>query len=102
MQIIAKLVDMIQDELDGAEEYAMYALQWKAKYPKLSARLVELSGVEMQHSRILHDEVTRIIESYRNEHGEPPADMLAIYNYEHEKQIKKSARVNACIDEFNA
>ena len=102
MQIISKLVDMIQDELDGAEEYAMYALQWKAKYPKLSARLVELSGVEMQHSRILHDEVTRIIESYRQENGEPPKEMIAVYEYEHKKAIKQAAKVKSIIDEYNA
>lgn len=102
MKVIAELVDMIQDELDGAEEYAMYALKVKEEYPKLASRLNELAGVEMQHMRILHEEVTRIIETYRNEHGEPPADMLAIYNYEHGKQIKKSAQIKAYIDEFNA
>ena len=102
MKIIAKIVDMIQDELDGAEKYALCAIKWKAEYPKLSARLNELAGVEMQHSRILHDEVTRLIESYRQEHGEPPADMLAIYNYEHEKAIKKAAQIKSLIDEYNA
>ena len=102
MKIIAKIVDMIQDELDGAEKYALCAIKWKTEYPKLSARLNELAGVEMQHSRILHDEVTRLIESYRQEHGEPPADMLAIYNYEHEKAIKKAAQIKSLIDEYNA
>ena len=102
MKIIAEVVDMIQDELDGAEEYALCAIKWKAEYPKLSARLNELAGVEMQHSRILHDEVTRLIESYRQEHGEPPADMLAIYNYEHNKAIKHAAEIKAMIDSYDA
>lgn len=102
MQIISKVVDMIQDELDGAEEYALSALKWKAEYPKLTARLNELAGVELQHSRILHDEVTRLIDSYRSEHGEPPSDMLAIYNYEHEKAIKQAAEIRSYIDEYNA
>ena len=102
MQIISKVVDMIQDELDGAEHYALCALKWKEQYPKLAARLNELAGVELQHSRILHDEVTRLIDSYRSEHGEPPSDMLAIYNYEHEKAIKQAAEIRSYIDEYNA
>ena len=102
MKIIAKIIDMIQDELDGAEEYALCAIKWKTEYPKLAGRLNELAGVEMQHSRVLHDEVTRLIESYRQEHGEPPADMLAIYNYEHEKAIKKAAQIKSMIDAFDA
>lgn len=101
MQIIAKLVDMIRDELDGAEEYAVYALKVKQDHPKLAQRFHDLSGVEMQHSNILHDEVVRLIESYRQEHGEPPANMLSIYNYEHEKAIKKAAQVKAMIESFD-
>ena len=101
MQIIAKVVDMIQDELDGAEEYALSAMKWKKDYPKLSEKLHELASTEMQHSRILHDAVTNLIDTYRSEHGEPPSDMLAIYNYEHEKAIKKAAEIKSMIEEFN-
>ena len=101
MQIIAKVVDMIQDELDGAEDYALSAMKWKKDYPKLSEKLHELASVEMQHSRILHDAVTNLIDTYRSEHGKPPSDMLAIYNYEHEKAIKKAAEITSMIEEFN-
>lgn len=100
MKIIAKLIDMIQDELDGAEEYALEALKVKAQYPKLAGRFNELAGVEMQHMKILHEEIKRLIDSYKQEHGEPPADMLAVYNYEHDKQIKKAAQIKSYIDEF--
>lgn len=101
MKIIAKLIDMIQDELDGAEEYAKCALEVKSEHPKLAAKFNELSAVEMQHMRALHGEVTRMIEEYRQKNGEPPADMLAIYRYEHEKHIKQAAQIKAYIDEYN-
>jgi hypothetical protein len=35
----------------------------------------------------LHNAVTAVIQKYRREKGEPPADMLAVYNYLHEKAI---------------
>lgn len=102
MKIIAKLIDMIQDELDGAEEYALTAMQQKMEHPKLAARLNELAGVELTHVRTLHTEVERLIDDYRNDKGDPPAEMMAVYNYEHDKAIKKAAQIKAAIDEFDA
>ena len=42
---------------------------------------------------MLHIEVTEIIKKYREEHGDPPAAMLAVYEYLHKKDIEKSAKV---------
>ena len=102
MKVIAKLIDMMHDELEGAEEYAMCALKYKSEHPKLAQRLNELAGVELQHLKILHSEVDRLIEDYRSKEGEPPADMLAVYNYEHEKMIKEAAKVKTYISDFDA
>ena len=102
MKIIAKLIDMIHDELDGAEDYALTAMQEKTSRPPLAARLNELAGVELTHVRALHTEIERLIDDYRNEKGDPPAEMMAVYQYEHEKAIKKAAQIKAAIDEFDA
>lgn len=102
MKVIAELVDMIQDELEGAERYALCSMRYKADHPKLAQRLNELAGVEMQHVRALHTEVERIIDDQRANGVEPPAGMMAVYEYEHERQIKKAAQVKSMIDEFDA
>ena len=102
MKIIAKIVDFIGDELEASEHYAKCALEHKDEYPKLAAKLNELAGVEMGHVKILHGEVVRLIEDYRREKGEPPKEMLAIYNYEHEKQIKEAALIKQMIAEFES
>ena len=47
------------------------------------------------------DEVNEeIIEQYRKEHGEPPAAMMAVYEYEHRKMIEKVAEARRYQDVY--
>ena len=52
-----------------------------------------LSSEEMRHMQMLHNQVTKIIENYRKNNGEPPAEMIAVYDYLHEKFIEEAKEV---------
>ena len=100
MKLMQQISDMIEDEIDGALDYAKKAAEWKEEHRKLADTLHDLSREEMAHITRLHDEVVRLIEKYRTEKGEPPADMLAIYNYLHRKHIDKVAEIKRYQDMF--
>ena len=93
MKIIKELSEMIEDELEGAEEYAKMACYFKAEYPQLSKTLYEISTEEMRHMEMLHIEVVGLIEKHRKEHGEPPPAMLAVYDYLHKKNIEWANKI---------
>ena len=93
MQIINMLSEQIEEELEVAEEYIKAALKYKDEYPGLAKVLFDISVNEMGHVDMLHGEVVKLIEAHRKEHGEPPAAMMAVYNYLHEKQIEEANEI---------
>jgi hypothetical protein len=100
VKIIVQLVEMIDDELCGAKKYIKMARREMNDHPHLANRFAELAEAEMDHVKALHEEATRIIEEYRKQVGDPPADMLAIYNFMHDKQIDKASKIHQMIAEF--
>ena len=95
MKVIQKLSDMIDDELEDAGKYVRCAMKYKDENRGLADVFYTLSTEEMRHMNMLHDQAVAIIDAYRRDKGEPPADMLAVYNYLHERQIEKAGEVKA-------
>ena len=95
MKIIETLSEKIAEEIHDAKEYAKMALEVRVTYPDLAQTLFDLSTEEMGHMSRLHSAVADIIEKYRKEKGDPPAAMLAVYDYLHKKQIDQAAEVKA-------
>ena len=87
-ELIEHISDLIEGEVDGAEGYVMDSVLYKEMSPTTAKIFYEIANDELRHVNLLHGEVVRLIAEYRNEHGEPPADMLAIYGYLHKKMIK--------------
>ena len=100
MKIVMKLVSLIDEELSGAKEYIKLAMRSSTEHPGLADTFADLAEAEMGHVSKLHDEVTKLIEEVRQRDGEPPAGMLAVYEYEHDKQISKATKIKQMISEY--
>lgn len=93
MKIIKCLSELISEELHDAEKYIDLAMKWRNDEPDTADLFAELSAEEMGHVDKLHDEVTELIEEYRKEHGEPPKDMMVLWDYLHEQHIAKATEI---------
>ena len=95
MKIIQDLAEHMSEEIADAENYAKCALKWKDSNRSLADTFYKLSTDEMAHMAALHGETTKIIDEYHKTNGEPPAPMMAVYEYLHGKQIENAAIVKA-------
>ena len=102
MKIIKTLSERISEEIGDAHFYVKLAMEQKDERSDLARVLYTISMQEMEHMNMLHNAVVDIIDKYRAEHGEPPPEMLAVYNYLHEQQIEKAANVKAMQVMFKA
>lgn len=91
MKLIRDLEELIEEEVSDIKKYAKMANEVKDENPQLAQVLYTISAQEEGHQQMLHGEVVKIIEKYRREHGEPPAAMMAVYEYVHKKHIDKLA-----------
>lgn len=100
MKIIQKYVKLVEEELESAENYIKMAITHKEDNPKLAKALYDISNDEMRHVEILHNEVVDLIAEHRRTSGEPPASMLAVYNYLHERHIDKASEIKMLQAEY--
>ena len=93
MKIIKCIAEKIEEELHDADAYIELALSWKDEQPGVANVFYELSTEEMGHVDKLHAEVTELISDYRQKTGEPPKDMLTLWNYLHEKHVAEAMKI---------
>lgn len=93
MKIIKTIAERIAEEINDADTYVNLATEWKAEQPEAAEVFYELSTQEMGHANMLHEVVTKLIEEYRQTHGEPPAGIMALYDYLHGQEIENAMRV---------
>jgi len=89
MKIIQKLSDMIEEEINDAWKYARCYQSYRESDSELAKTFSLLAQAELTHVDMLHSQVVRKIEDYRKREGEPPENMIIIYEYLHQRNIEK-------------
>ena len=93
MKVIRCISEKIEEELEDASSYIDLAMKWKTEEPETANLFYELSVEEMGHMEKLHQEVEDLINDYRKDHGDPPKEMMTLYEYLHEKHMKNATQI---------
>ena len=100
MEVIKCLSEDIEQTLEMAEENVKKAIKYKENYPIAAKAFYNKSVSLMESIKGMHDGIVILIKNYQEEKGEPPAPMLAIYNYLHERNINNAAIIKNLQDVY--
>lgn len=98
MQIIKKLVEAIDDELDSAKEYAEMYVEYKAKGDTQNAtRFKEMSNDELKHAAYEHEIAVKKIAEISQIYV-APEHMQKIWDEEHKKYIERVVHIRQMLE----
>lgn len=100
MKKIEKLEKQIHEEYGDAEKYITCALLNKGMDENLADLYYDLATEEVKHANRLHDAVVKIIDEYKRSKGEPPKEMMTVYNILHERDIEYATKVKMMIQQY--
>lgn len=100
MEIIKRLEERIDEEIHDAKTYTKFAIEIKHLYPAVSHTVYTIATQELDHQSMLHEQVVKLIEQHRREHGAPPPEMMAVYEFLHKRAIEKMAEVKRLMEVY--
>lgn len=93
MTIIKKYVEHMEDELEGAKDYAELYVDYKVRGDTATAqKMLEASKQEHAHAMLWHDIAVKEIEKI-NKTITPPQEMLDKWEHKHKEYMEESAKI---------
>ena len=91
MKSIKKYVDAIEEELEGAKEYAECYVEEKVKDNRAKAeKYKEMAMDELKHASYVHEWAVEKIEQVSKVYT-PPSEMLEVWEKSHREYVEKAS-----------
>ena len=98
MRHIQKWVDMLDEEIEGAKDYAEKYVECKVKGHSTRAnKFKEMAHDELKHCGYIHEMAVQDIEELRNVYT-PPAEMQEAWDKSHKHYVEKVAWIRQMLD----
>ena len=86
-----KMLDQLEEELEGAEEYTKCASATKEDMPTESDMYLRMAGQEMEHANHLHNAIDRLITTPNRE--EVSREIRAVWNWQNERFMRWADKI---------
>jgi hypothetical protein len=100
MKILVNLIEKANDTMEEVEFYAEKAHSIRAEHKALADVYIKIADMHIEIYKMLHDQMVDLIELEKRKGVQPPPEMLAIWNYEHEKLVKQFAEAKFLVEEY--
>ena len=100
MKILTKMIDKADDTLEEIEWYAEKAMHYKTDHKDVADVYNKIADMHITIYDMLHKEMVNLIDEYKKSGNNPPPEMLVIWDYEHEKLIKRFTEAKLIVEEY--
>lgn len=100
MKMLTKLIEKAEDTLDEIEWYGEKALMYREENQALADVYNKIADMHIGIYDMLHKQMVELIDQFKRNGGQVPPEMLAIWNYEHEKLIKEFKDAKILVEEY--
>lgn len=98
MRTIAKYVDHIEEEIEGAKEYAERYVEARVRGDMNKAnKYKEMANDELHHATIIHEFAVEEIEALRKVYT-PPTNMLEKWDKAHKEFVERVAWIKQMLN----
>ena len=87
MDVIKKLLDLINDELEDAMTYAEKAVKCKATHPEMAEMFFSLSLDELKHKNMLQNHLQKAVKDCAEKNPERAEAVNMLFDFEMERNI---------------
>lgn len=100
MKILKDLIKKADDTLDEIEWYSEKALMYREDNKAVADIYNKIADMHVTIYDMLHKQMVDLIEQKKRDGHQPPAEMLAIWDYEHEKLIREFKEAKVLVEEY--
>ena len=100
MKILKHMIEKAHDTMEEVEWYAEKALHYKADHKAVADIYNKIADMHIGIYDMLHKEMVTLIDEHKRMGHQPPPEMLAIWDYEHEKLVREFAEAKTMVDEY--
>ena len=82
------MLDQLEDELKGAEEYSKCAVLYKESMPEFYEHYLRMASTELEHANHLHNMIEKLLDRYDH-----LSNLDAIWDWQNERFMRWSNKI---------
>ena len=100
MKMLKHMIEKAHDTMEEVEWYAEKAMHYKTERKSTADVYNKIADMHIAIYDMLHKEMVALIDDHKRSGHNPPPEMLAIWDYEHEKLVKEFAEAKTLVEEY--
>lgn len=100
MRVLTELIEKAHDTMEEVEWYAEKAMSLRMDHKDLADCYIKIAEAHIDIYRCLHEQMIDLINEEKKNGAHPPVEMVAVWNYEHERLSKEFRESKVLVEEY--